>query len=91
MERDQAIELLEEQHTFPGPFQFRFIVVPEAREPAILALSEVIGSSPDEVIESWSRTKKYCALRITFTVANAEKVLDGFACIGTIEGVRLQM
>ena len=91
MDREQAIELLNEQHSFPGPFLFRIIVVPDARVPVIEAMSAALGSSPVEVIENWSRTRKYCALRMMFEASSAERVLDGFASIQDIEGVRLQM
>lgn len=91
MDRATAIELLLEHHTFPGPFQFRVIVIPGARGAATDALSEVMGAEPVEITEAWSRTRKYCSLRLTYMAQRPEDVLDGFARMREIEGVRAQL
>jgi hypothetical protein len=91
MDRQTAIELLEEHHDFPGAFMFRVIVEPAALVPVEEALTALLGNAPTERTEAWSRTRKYCSLRLTYTVRSAEEVLDGFARMDVIEGVRVQL
>ena len=91
MDRETAIELLEEHHDFPGAFVFRVIVDPVALQPVEEALTGVIGQKPTARNESWSRTRKYCSLRLTYTVQSADEVLDGYAQMDSIDGVRVQL
>ena len=91
MEHDQALALLEEHHTFPGPFHFRVIVEPEAVKRAEQAIAEVFASDAVAREERWSRTRKYCALHLTYRADTAEQVLKAFEVIGTVDGVRVQL
>lgn len=91
MEHDEAIALLEEHHTFPGPFQFRVIVEPDAVDRAEQAIASVFESGATAREERWSRTRKYCALHLTFQATDAEQVIRAFGVIGMVEGVRIQL
>lgn len=91
MDRETAIELLLEHHEFPGPFVFRVIVDPPALGPVEAALSALLGADPIDRAEAWSRTRKYCSLRLTYTVQSPEEVLAGFAEMNGVEGVRVQL
>ncbi|TNF29378.1 MAG: DUF493 domain-containing protein [Deltaproteobacteria bacterium] len=91
MDRETAIELLLQHHEFPGSFVFRVIVEPHALETVSDALTEVMGGAPTKRTEAWSRTRKYCSIRLTYTAQSPEDVLAGFARLGDIDGVRAQL
>jgi putative lipoic acid-binding regulatory protein len=89
MERDAALLLLNEQHTFPGSFQFRAIVRPEFRDQIVAAMTVAAGSgsSLSNVTEKRSSKGSYLALHVALNVACAEQVLAVYALLGEHDGV----
>tara|TARA_B110000444_G_C18556508_1_gene462751 strand:- start:317 stop:598 length:282 start_codon:yes stop_codon:yes gene_type:complete len=89
MERDAALILLNEQHTFPGPFQFRAIVRPDSKDQVVAAMVSAAGSgsSLSNVTEKRSSKGSYLALRVKLEIEQAEQVLAVYALLGKHEGV----
>ena len=89
MEREAALLLLNEQHTFPGSFHFRAIVRPESKEQVVAAMVSATGSgsSLSKVTEKRSSKGSYLALRVELNVEKAEQVLAVYALLGKHEGV----
>lgn len=86
--RERAIALLESQHAFPGVFEFRVVIRPAARTPALGAVLAVTGgASLVEVTERPSAQGNYVALRIRTRVAEATRVLDVYEVLRGVEGV----
>ena len=91
-ERDRALQLLRAQHTFPGPFSVRVVVAPERRSDVVGAVSAIVGSgSLREIDEKSSRNGTYAAVRVRFVADSAEQVLDVYALLGALDGVRAVM
>jgi putative lipoic acid-binding regulatory protein len=89
MEREVALELLRSQHEFPGPFQFRVIVRPEASGSVIDAMTASAGETARvrEVTRRLSSKGTYVALHIDMEVPSAESVLDVYAVLHGLTGV----
>lgn len=87
--RERAIALLESQHAFPGVFEFRVVIRPAARTPALGAVLAVTGGAASlvEVTERPSAQGNYVALRIRTRVAEATRVLDVYEVLRGVEGV----
>ena len=93
MNRDEARQLLMDQHHFPGPFDFVVIVRPEGRAPVVAALGV---SAPAElkilqVEERLCRAGSYVSLRIQAEVLHAEAVLDAWAFLKDLPEVVMLM
>jgi putative lipoic acid-binding regulatory protein len=84
-------ELLESQHTFPGPYSFKVIcrsspmaqdaIIAGVRERTGLALSaSAAGMRP-------SRNGNYVSLNLTLHANLAQDVLDVYACLRTFDSV----
>ena len=87
--RERALLLLQNNHHFPGPFDFRVVVRPGHRPTVIAAIAGCLGSD-DAVVrvgERPSRTGKFIALRIEVTVGSAEDVLACWDVLRTLDGV----
>lgn len=93
MERDQSLELLRSNHTFPGPFQFRVVVRPPAATSTVTAMAAAAGSGARvlDVEERHSSKGTYVALHVRIEVAAAESVLDVYEVLGSMEHVLAKM
>lgn len=85
----RAIALLESQHTFPGPFEFRVVIRPAHRAAALSALLSAAGGSEAllEVGERASSHGNYLALRIKVHLDAATRVLQVYEVLRQVEGV----
>jgi len=89
MQSDEALQLLRDNHVFPGPFRFRAILSPAVRG-AVLAAVEAAGVGAIELVEEReSAAGRFLALHVTVRIARAEDVLAVWAAIREVEGVRL--
>ncbi len=89
MEREAALALLQSQHEFPGPFEFRVVVPPRQKE---LTVAAMVAAAGDDVQvlhlgERFSRTGKYLALQVRLEVDSAERVLDVYDVIRSLDYV----
>jgi putative lipoic acid-binding regulatory protein len=89
--RQRAIDLLEANHQFPGPFSLSVIARnDEAVTAAVLAAASV-GVDPAQVTDRHERKPsaggKYVSHRLTVPAASAEAVLDLYARLRAVEGV----
>mgnify|MGYP000928834833 CR=1 FL=1 len=86
-ERARAAALLGTQHSFPGPFGLRVVIVPEAQPvvEAVVAATEGVTLLDVEVRES-SRGR-WRSLRLSLQAETAEAVLDAYAALRGVEGV----
>lgn len=87
--RERAIVLLEANHTFPGLFEFRVVVRPEARESVVAALIDAAGGA-DRVhpqSERPSSNGSYVAVRIQVELQHAAHVLDVYEILRAVDGV----
>jgi len=93
MEREQALALLESQHRFPGPFDFRVVVAPPDKELTVSAMLAAAGSSArmEEVSERLSRKGNYLALRVRIHLESAERVLDVYEVLSGFDHVLAAM
>jgi putative lipoic acid-binding regulatory protein len=87
--RTRALALLESQHAFPGPFEFRVVVRPEAGPAALDALLLAAGGR-DRLIDVSERTSEhgnYRSLRVRVQLERAAEVLDGYEVLRAVDGV----
>jgi putative lipoic acid-binding regulatory protein len=85
----RALALLLSAHTFPGPFELRVVAAPESREAILEAVRSHVG--PDAltaVTERPSRTGLWLAVRVTVLAQTPETVLELYAILRAVEGVR---
>ena len=87
--RERALVLLQNNHNFPGPFDFRVVVRPGHQATIVAAIRATIGShaAVTGVQERPSRTGKYLALRIGVTLDRAEQALTCWDVLKTLDGV----
>lgn len=87
--RTSVLALLRSQHAFPGPFEFRVVVLPEAVGTTVSAVVAAAGGGDRmlDVRERVSRNGTYRALRIRAQVDTAEVVLDVYEVLRGLEGV----
>ncbi len=93
MDRDQAIALLEEQHTFPGPFEFRVVVRPPRAGETVSAMAAAAGegSRVEAITERLSRKGTYVALHVRMHMSRAASVLDVYAILRELDHVLTSM
>jgi putative lipoic acid-binding regulatory protein len=93
MEREQALDLLRSNHTFPGPFQFQVIVRPPAATSTVTAMAAAAGDGARvlNVDERHSSKGTYVALHVNIEVAEAESVLDVYEVLGSMDQVLAKM
>jgi len=91
--QDRALTLLRERHEFPGPFLFRVVILPRARAAVLDAVDAVLGSaeSVTDVGERASRHGTYLALHVSTSVERADTVLEVYAALRAVDGVRTVM
>jgi len=85
--RESALALLRSQHDFPGHFEFRVVVRPDARSAVLSAIAAVEGCAVDRVKERWSRNRNYVSLAVRTELDQAEHVLDVYEVVGRLQGV----
>ena len=93
MNREEAIELLNDRHDFPGIFPLSLIVMPAYSQSIQEALSEACAprmtlQSAEEVP---SKHGNYLALRLKFWVESAEDVLRLYALVRPLDGVKMAL
>lgn len=92
MDREETLELLRSQHDFPGPFDYRIVLDPAAREPLLLAAREALPEGSFEVLGSKTSSRgTYISLHLRARVGSAEDVLRIYAALRGVEGVRSLM
>jgi putative lipoic acid-binding regulatory protein len=89
MDRDRAIELLNDNHSFPGAFQFRVVVRPGAQAAVVSAIASVGGDelAVRSVDERPSREGNYTSVHVLTHVERAELVLEVYAVLGGLDEV----
>jgi len=89
MEAHEALALLDAQHTFPGPFDFRVVVRPADKTSTLSAMTAAGGAGTLllGVHERPSSKGTYVGLRVSMRVASAQTVLDVYAVLGQLPGV----
>lgn len=89
MDRNEALELLRQQHSFPGPFDFRVVVKSGTGAQVLSALAA--GAGADAVVEDvQSRASSkgtYEALVVRMRVGSAEQVLDVYSLLPELPNV----
>lgn len=87
--RLRAIALLEAQHEFPGPFEFRIVTRPVGRAAALGALMSAAGETAVLVTisERTSMGGKYVSLRVKVHLETAERVLDVYEVLREVDDV----
>ena len=93
MERGDALELLKSNHDFPGPFQFRVVVRPSFSASTVTAMAAAAGPSAKvlNVDERVSSKGTYVALHVHVDIESAERVLDVYEVLGTMDHVLANM
>lgn len=93
MERDAALELLRAHHAFPGSFEFRAVVLPPVVPVAIAAMVAAAGEGArtEHVEERKSSRGTYVAIHVQIYVEDAERVLDVWEVLRSVEGVLTTM
>ncbi|MEQ1569588.1 MAG: DUF493 domain-containing protein [Myxococcota bacterium] len=87
--RERALALLESQHTFPGPFEFRVVVRPDAGPAALRAVLDTAGGDDRlvEVTERASEKGNYKSVRVKVHLDHASGVLDVYESLRAVVGV----
>lgn len=78
---DKFKTLLEENHEFPAPYTFKFIM-PMEKESDVM---NVIGERP--LIKKPSKNGKFVSLTYTTTVQSSDEVIQTYKDVGRIPGV----
>ena len=89
MDRDETLDLLRSQHEFPGLFTFRVILQPDQSSTVVSAMVAAAGTTAriDNIAERPSRNNKYLALGVTMELEDAERVLDVYQVLQTLDGI----
>ena len=89
MKRDEALELLRNQHTFPGVFDFRVVVRAGKKTTVVSAIQASVGESGalQNVKQRASSKGNYEALVVQMRVTSAEQVLDVYDLIQNLPEV----
>lgn len=85
----RARDLLEANHVFPGPFEFRVVVRPVHRSAVVTAVVTAAGGSDTllGIDEKASAQGTYVSLRITVRADSADHVLGVYEVVRTVDGV----
>jgi putative lipoic acid-binding regulatory protein len=88
---DRAIDLLEANHEFPGPYSFSVIALAtdEVTARVLAAVEGVLGAPPtaDDHQRVPSSGGKYLSHRMTIQVSDARQVLAIYAALRGVQGV----
>jgi hypothetical protein len=74
-------ERLESEHSWPGPYLFKF-VVPETQRQVLLGLMPV-----GLVQERWSSNRRYVSVSVKTQLASADEVIAVYQRVTSVEGV----
>jgi putative lipoic acid-binding regulatory protein len=91
-EREETLRVLNEGHTFPGPYMFKVIGEnsPEFAAHVIQAATVICGlQAAPEVSVRESAGGKHQAVTISIAVESAEQVLEIYAAFRAVGGVRM--
>ncbi len=93
MDRARALDLLRDQHRFPGPFAFRVIVEAERRADVVAVVKAALGEGEhlQDVRERPSRAGRWSALQLVTELSGPETVLEVYALLNEIEGVKMTL
>lgn len=86
MDREDTLELLRANHTFPGPYRFR-AVVRQGEAPAVVSAVSAATTAVQNVEESPSRKGTYLSVRVTAEVDSPEQVLDVYEVLSKLDAV----
>ena len=89
MKREEALELLQHQHTFPGPFDFRVVVRSGTQTQVMTAMTAAAGEGArvSNVTSRPSKKGTYEALVIRIEIASAERVLQVYDMVQSLPEV----
>lgn len=93
LDRKASLELLRNQHTFPGGYVFRVVARPGDSARIVSAIAVAVGGvgSFQSIEEKKSRAGTYVSLRIHTEMNGPEAVLEVYDVIGRLEGVIMTM
>lgn len=91
MDRDGLIALLEDQHTFPGPFEMRAVIRPAGRAAVVSAVSAVDALAVARVTERASRSGTYLSVRLHLEVEHPTAVLDAYEVLEALDEVLMTL
>jgi len=89
MDRNESLELLRQQHAFPGVFAFRVVVKSGtgAQVVSALAAGAGVGAVVEDVTTRASSKGTYEALLVRMHIGSAEQVLDVYSLIPELTDV----
>ena len=78
---DKLKERLQSEHSWPGPYLFKFVVPEQQR-------SQLHGLIPTGLVqERWSSNKRYVSVSIKTQMADPDAVVAFYKRVTTVEGV----
>lgn len=80
-DKEKFLNLLNENHTFPCPYTFKFIVKAECKEQLLVLLTD------HQVQEKTSRKGNYISVTSSYFVHSCEQVLAIYQRVSKVEGV----
>lgn len=86
---ESALLLLNEHHTFPGPFDFRTVIRPGHQGTVISAIATALGGE-DRILgvrTKDSSSGKYKSVKVNATVPRAEEVIRVWSILRAMDGV----
>lgn len=90
-DRESTLQALRDVHQFPGPFRFKVIGenTPEFVARVMQTVVLVVGHhSQPQVTFRESAHGRHQSISLTATLASAEQVLDVYAALRDVQGVR---
>ena len=89
MQRNESLELLRQQHAFPGPFDFRVVVRKGTSASVVSAMVAAAGAGAlvKDVQKRMSSKGSYEALVVSMHIGSAELVLDVYSLVGNLSDV----
>ncbi|MBA2322051.1 MAG: DUF493 family protein [Deltaproteobacteria bacterium] len=86
--RARAIALLESQHTFPGPYEFRVVVRADGVSAVVSALAAALAR-PSRVDERRSGGGRWVSVRYGVEIGSADEVLETYDLLRGMDQVVL--
>lgn len=86
--RSRAIGLLESQHVFPGPYEFRVVVRADGVSTVVSALAAALAR-PSRVDERRSGAGRWVSIHYKVEIRSAVEVLDVYDLLRGMEQVVL--
>ncbi len=88
--RDQALMLLESNHRFPGPYEFRVVVRAEGVSSVVSALAAALAR-PSRVDERRSGSGRWVSVHYAVEISAAAEVLDVYDLLREMDQVVLAL